>query len=234
MNKLIVASMRKSAGKTSLIAGIAKASGRQIGYMKPFGDRLFYRKKRLWDYDSALITKLFDLSIPPEGLSIGFDHDKLRYMYDEAATKEHLLACLAQVEQGKQAAQAAVGGTVGGEADQRRAVGGWRVPLGGLGTCLAVGLTTVIIRPAMDDERRAIAIEQGVEAHQVIGRGTLFNDRVDQRVQIGRVVCVAFVHQWVTIRLPVGCRCIQPVSGGRDAASDTRSWSSAGARRRSG
>lgn len=90
MKKLIVASMRKSAGKTSVIVGIAKALNQKIGYMKPFGDRLFYRKKRLWDYDSALITTIFGLGENPEEMSIGFDPSKLRYMYDAQSISEKL------------------------------------------------------------------------------------------------------------------------------------------------
>jgi uncharacterized protein len=91
MDKLIVASIRKSAGKTSTIVGLASALNKKIGYMKPFGERMLYRKKRLWDYDSALITSVFGLKDDPVDMSIGFDHSKLRYMYDEAETKKKLL-----------------------------------------------------------------------------------------------------------------------------------------------
>jgi BioD-like phosphotransacetylase family protein len=37
MEKLVVTSMRQSAGKTSAIIGIAKALNKKVGYMKPFG-----------------------------------------------------------------------------------------------------------------------------------------------------------------------------------------------------
>jgi uncharacterized protein len=90
MDKLIVASMRKSAGKTSTIVGLAGVLGKRIGYIKPFGERMLYRKKRLWDYDSALITGVFGIHDDPVDLSIGFDHSKLRYMYDEAGTRAKL------------------------------------------------------------------------------------------------------------------------------------------------
>ncbi len=56
MDKVVIGSMRKSAGKTSIIVGIAGALKKKMAYLKPFGERLLYRKKRLWDYDSALIT----------------------------------------------------------------------------------------------------------------------------------------------------------------------------------
>lgn len=90
MNKIVIAGMRKSAGKTSVIVGMATAFGKKIGYMKPFGDRLLYKKKRLWDYDASLITDIFSLVENPEDITLGFEHAKLKYMYDEAGTNERL------------------------------------------------------------------------------------------------------------------------------------------------
>jgi BioD-like phosphotransacetylase family protein len=98
MRRLVFASMREGAGKTSLIVGLGKALGKPFGYMKPFGDRLLYKKKRLWDYDSALIANIFNLGESPEDISLGFDHSKLRFMYDEAGTKEKLEELLAHIE----------------------------------------------------------------------------------------------------------------------------------------
>lgn len=97
MEKVIIASMRKSAGKTSAIVGIAGAAGKKFAYIKPFGERMLYRKKRLWDYDSSLITALFGLKEDPVDMSIGFDHSKLRYMYDEEGTGKKLLETVARV-----------------------------------------------------------------------------------------------------------------------------------------
>jgi len=91
MDKLIIASNHKSAGKTSVIVGLASALGKRTGYMKPFGDRLLYRKKRLWDYDAALVTTIFSLHENPEEMSMGFVHSKLLYMYNENMTKSKLL-----------------------------------------------------------------------------------------------------------------------------------------------
>ena len=98
MRRLIIASISAGAGKTSMIVGLGQALGKQIGYLKPFGDRLLYRKKRLWDYDAALVESVFQLGDNPEELSIGFDHSKLRFMYDEAGTKEKLGELLSQVQ----------------------------------------------------------------------------------------------------------------------------------------
>jgi len=101
MRKLIVASTRKGAGKTSVIVGLGQAAGKKLGYLKPFGDRLLYRKKRLWDYDAALIANVFHLEDNPEDMSLGFDHSKLRFMYDAASTRAKLQEMLARVERGK-------------------------------------------------------------------------------------------------------------------------------------
>lgn len=79
MKKLVVASNRPNAGKTSLIVGIASNISAKFGYIKPYGDRLQYLNKVLWDNDSELVTGLFGLKEKPEELSLGFDHSKLRY-----------------------------------------------------------------------------------------------------------------------------------------------------------
>jgi len=97
MEKLVVTSLRPSAGKTSVIIGIAKALKKKIGYMKPFGERLLYRKKRLWDYDAGLIADLFGMEENVEDLSIGFHHSKLLYMLDEETTRQKLLELLSKV-----------------------------------------------------------------------------------------------------------------------------------------
>ena len=98
MRRLIIASMHANAGKTSVIVGLGRTMKKRIGYLKPFGDRLLYRKKRLWDYDAALITNIFELMDNPENMSIGFDHSKLRFMYDETSTREKLGEMLTEIE----------------------------------------------------------------------------------------------------------------------------------------
>ncbi len=90
MKTIVVGSTHKSAGKTSFIVGLAKVAGSPCGYMKPLGDRLLYRKKRLWDYDAALITSVFGLEGNPEEMTIGFEHAKLKYMYDAQGMKDKL------------------------------------------------------------------------------------------------------------------------------------------------
>jgi len=102
MDKFVVTSLRQGAGKTSVIIGITKALNRKIGYIKPFGERFLYRKKRLWDYDAALITNIFGLEENPENMSIGFHHSKLLYMLDEDTTREKLRELLVSVGEGKE------------------------------------------------------------------------------------------------------------------------------------
>jgi hypothetical protein len=101
MEKFVVTSFRPNAGKTSMIIGIAKAVDKRIGYIKPFGERFLYRKKRLWDYDAALITNVFGLNENPEDMSIGFHHSKLLYMLDEQTTGEKLHELQDSVGSGK-------------------------------------------------------------------------------------------------------------------------------------
>ena len=96
-----MASTSKEAGKTSLVVGLAKALNKKIGYIKPFGDRLLYQKKRLWDYDSALVTNVLGLDEAPEDMSLGFAHSKLQFMYDETSTKEKLQETINNVSEGK-------------------------------------------------------------------------------------------------------------------------------------
>ena len=97
MKNLIIGSMDPNSGKTSLIIGLAKALGKPFGYIKPLGDRLVYRKKRVWDYDSALMTNVFKLNQEPEDMTVGFEHLKLRFKYDEEGARNRVLEMAKQV-----------------------------------------------------------------------------------------------------------------------------------------
>ena len=98
MKPVVVGSLTRSAGKTSVIIGLARAGGQPFAYLKPFGDRLLYRKKRQWDYDAALLANLFRLEEIPELITLGFDHSKLRFMYDAATTAAKLQEMAAAVQ----------------------------------------------------------------------------------------------------------------------------------------
>ena len=91
MRRLVVTSMHQNAGKTSIIIGLAKALNKKIGYIKPFGDRLLYRKKRLWDSDAALINDIFGLGEDPAEMSIGFDHSRLLYIFDKETITQKVI-----------------------------------------------------------------------------------------------------------------------------------------------
>lgn len=92
MNSLVIASLRAGTGKTAFIVGLAETLQQKTGYMKPFGDRLLYSKKRLWDYDAALMTGIYNMSETPDEMSIGFDHSKLRFMYNRQSIEEKIVA----------------------------------------------------------------------------------------------------------------------------------------------
>lgn len=92
MKKIMVASVREGAGKTSLIIGIAASAKFKYGFIKPFGDRLVYRRKKNWDYDCFLIRNLWKLDAETESeeITLGFNHSKLRYVYNRETIKEKL------------------------------------------------------------------------------------------------------------------------------------------------
>ena len=102
MNKLVIAATHQGSGKTDIIVGIGKASGKKIGYLKPFGNKLRYDKKRLWDYDAALMKSIFGLKEEPEELSIGFEHARLKYAYDAKTAREKVVAEMTKIGTGKE------------------------------------------------------------------------------------------------------------------------------------
>ena len=95
MKKIVVSSIRSNAGKTSIIAGIiSSVKDKKFAYAKPLGDRLIYRRKKSWDYDASFIINLLErkgeLERHYENITLGFDHSKLRYMYDQEGIKKAL------------------------------------------------------------------------------------------------------------------------------------------------
>jgi uncharacterized protein len=103
MEKIVVASTNKSAGKTSICAGVMEAAGKKFGYLKPLGDRLVYSRKRLWDHDAAYMSDEFTKSENPEDLTLGFEHGKLRYMYDKKTVRKKIIEMAAKAAKGKDA-----------------------------------------------------------------------------------------------------------------------------------
>ncbi len=83
MKNLIIASTRPDAGKTTVGLAIALLNENTFNYLKPFGDRPIYKKKRLIDYDAKLFKNILNLEEDYEKFCIGFDHSKIKYAYDE-------------------------------------------------------------------------------------------------------------------------------------------------------
>ena len=102
MKTITIASTREGAGKTSIIVGLATALGKDYGYIKPFGDRLIYRRKKNWDYDANLMVNMLGLKEEPESVSLGFNHSKLKYVYDETRIKETVLEMAGNIGKGKE------------------------------------------------------------------------------------------------------------------------------------
>jgi BioD-like phosphotransacetylase family protein len=95
MKKIVISSIRRNAGKTSIIAGIISLmKDKKFAYAKPLGDRLIYRKKRSWDYDASLMVNLLErdgeLESHYEKITLGFDLTRLKYMYDQEGIKKAL------------------------------------------------------------------------------------------------------------------------------------------------
>ncbi|MCH8908922.1 MAG: phosphotransacetylase family protein [Candidatus Heimdallarchaeota archaeon] len=101
--RILIASSRKEAGKTSIIIGLAKAlmKEKSIAYFKPLGNRVKYKKKKIWDFDSELITTVLGISNPPEELTLGFDYSKLRLVFNEDELVQKLKEMADQIEADK-------------------------------------------------------------------------------------------------------------------------------------
>ncbi len=99
MKTIIIGSIHRNAGKTSIITGIAKALDKKTAYLKPFGDRSFFHKKRLWDYDSALVKDILNLPYDLENITIGVEHIKLRSIYNEDRIRAKFTELLTNVSE---------------------------------------------------------------------------------------------------------------------------------------
>ncbi len=102
MKTITIASTREGAGKTSIIVGLSTALKSEYGYIKPFGDRLIYRRKKNWDYDANLMVNILGLDEEPEKISLGFNHSKLKYIYDETRLQESVQEMTKNIGSGKE------------------------------------------------------------------------------------------------------------------------------------
>ncbi|MBN2422864.1 AAA family ATPase [Candidatus Woesearchaeota archaeon] len=101
MRKIVIGSVRASTGKTGLILGIAMNLKERMAYMKPIGARLVYKRKRLWDRDALLITQIIKQRENLSNITLGFDHSKLKYMYNEESISKKINDIVATVGKGK-------------------------------------------------------------------------------------------------------------------------------------
>ncbi len=90
MKRILIASVREAAGKTSIIAGLIAAGKGKYGYLKPLGDRLVYKRKRNVDHDATVMLKLLGRDEDPDSISLGFSHSKLRFKYDDQSVRKAL------------------------------------------------------------------------------------------------------------------------------------------------
>lgn len=102
MKSAVFASIREGSGKTSILIGIMAALKNKYGYIKPIGDRLIYKRKKNRDYDSNLVINLFGLSEEAESITLGFDHSKLRYMYDNESLGKEVAAMVEKAGKGRE------------------------------------------------------------------------------------------------------------------------------------
>ncbi len=103
MKRIVIGSIRPDSGKTSLIVGYGKTIDGKLGYLKPLGDRPVYKKKRIWDTDVSLMTRIFRLQESPELMTLGFDHSKLRFRYEKNGMEQRLDEMAEAAETGKDA-----------------------------------------------------------------------------------------------------------------------------------
>lgn len=101
MKNLIITSTRPDAGKTTVGLAIALSKQKSLNYLKPFGDRPIYKKKRLIDYDAKLFKNVLDLEQDYEKFCIGFDHSKIKYAYDSETIKDKILERIEEMSENK-------------------------------------------------------------------------------------------------------------------------------------
>lgn len=102
MKQILFVSTKPGAGKTSLIVGIGENSAKKIGYIKPLGDRLIYRRKINWDYDADLIKNLWDLDLDSDQMTLGFNLSKIRYVHDPDSVQNALNRMITEAGKGKE------------------------------------------------------------------------------------------------------------------------------------
>lgn len=102
MKNIIISSTEKEAGKTSIGLGLALREDKPLNYLKPFGDRPIYKKKRLIDYDAKLFKNVLSLDTDYEKFCIGFDHSKIKYAFDQNTIEKKIKERVEELSEGKE------------------------------------------------------------------------------------------------------------------------------------
>ena len=84
MKNILIAALDEKSGKSVIAYAIAALSGKRFGYMKPMGNNVIYREKKVMDQDAILFSSLMGNEISPERMCIGMSHSKITHFYEDA------------------------------------------------------------------------------------------------------------------------------------------------------
>ena len=100
MKKIIITSLEKGAGKTTVALALALKANKKFGYFKPIGDNPLYKEKKIIDYDAFLFREVFGMDTLPEEMCLGLHHSKILHFYPDA--KEEFKKRMEKLNQGKE------------------------------------------------------------------------------------------------------------------------------------
>ena len=100
MKSILFASLDKNSGKTTVELAIAMASGKKIGYMKPFGDNPIYKEKKVVDHDAMLFKEIFKIEAGLDEMCLGLHHSKILHFYKNI--EEELVEKYNKLSEGKE------------------------------------------------------------------------------------------------------------------------------------
>lgn len=83
MKNIIISSLDEKSGKTVVAYAIAKLAKRKIAYMKPIGNNVIYKDKKVLDYDAMLFNDIFKICNNAEELCMGMHHSKILHFYKD-------------------------------------------------------------------------------------------------------------------------------------------------------
>jgi len=100
MKKIIITSLEKRAGKTTVALALALKANRKIGYFKPIGDNPLYKEKKIIDYDTFLFKEVFGIDAWPREMCLGLHHSKILHFYPDV--KKEFMKRMEKISQGKE------------------------------------------------------------------------------------------------------------------------------------